>query len=109
MVQAPEIPDEFYDLMMRDNERAMEMAEEIENNAPGLYKVASKISGFVSLGGIIVAIVAIVKLAKAKEKGKVLPILAIIIIVVFSFAQGFGSVDIGKAFNAGFQYGMENQ
>ena len=89
ITQAPEIPKDVYELMVKDKEAAMEQVMEIEENASGLYKAADKITTITGLGGIVLAIVSIVKLVKAKEKGKVLPILCIVLIIVFHFVAVF--------------------
>jgi hypothetical protein len=107
IAQAPEIPDDVYDLMLKDQEAYIERFQEITDNASTLYKVADKGMIITGLGGIVLSIVSIVKLVKAKEKGKIIPILSIIIIIVFYFVTAFSVVDFGAAFQAGFDAGME--
>lgn len=107
--QAPEIRPETYETMITDMELGMEMFMEDMEKAPVLYKVADKGVGTLSLVGIILAIVSLVKMTKNDEKGKIFPILAIILIVVFYLVYSFGSVDIGQAFQAGLNAGMTIQ
>ena len=107
ITQAPEIPNEVWKLSLKDQEAAKEQLEEIFENASGLYKAADKITIITGLAGIVLAIISIVKLAKAKEKGKIVPILCIIFIVVFFFVTIFASGNMGGAFQAGLEAGME--
>lgn len=107
ITQAPEIPEDVYELMVKDQEAAQEIIYETYENVSTLYKVADKVNTIAALAGIVLAIVSIVKLVKAKEKGKVIPILSIVIIVVFYFAMVFSVGDMGAAFQAGLNAGME--
>ena len=107
ITQAPEIPKDVYELMVKDQEAAQERIQEIEDNASGLYKAADIITTITGLAGIVLAIVSIVKLGKAKEKGKVVPILCIVLIIVFFFVNVFLVGNMGEAFQAGLNAGME--
>ena len=109
MVQAPEIPDEVWDIYVKDQEAAQEKIEEIINNSSTLFKVADEVSSIVGLGGIVLSIVSIVKLIKAKEKGKIVPILCIVFIFVFFLITIFSISNVGGAFQAGLKAGMEMQ
>jgi len=105
--QAPEFPNDFYDLAIKDMEAATEMEEEILNSGSTMYKISEKATSILFFIGIILAIISLVKMIKDKEKGKVFPILSIIIIIVFFFVIQFVGYDIGEAFNAGLKAGME--
>ena len=109
ITQAPEIPKDVYELMVKDKEAAQERIQEIGDNASGLYKAADIIITITGLAGIVLAIVSIVKLVKAKEKGKVVPILCIVLIIVFFFVTAFSAGNMGAAFQAGLEAGMEMQ
>lgn len=107
ITQAPELGEEFYNLMITDEEAANEMMLEIYSNTSTLYTVAD--IGFTIVGflGIILAIISLVKMCSAKEKGKIFPILSLIIIFIFYFVVIFSIVDFGAAFMAGLESGME--
>lgn len=107
--QAPEFPDEFYELVTKDYEAATEMEEEILNNASGLFKFASSAGTVVALVGVVVAIISIVKMIKDKEPGKIIPILALILIIVTYVTVTFSVIDAGKAFEAGYNSAAQNQ
>lgn len=107
IVQAPEIGSEVYELVTTDKELALEKMDEYLDNASTLYKVADTASTFVGIGGFILSIVSLVKMSKAKEKGKVFPVLAIVIMVVFFFISTFAIGDFGEAFEAGLNAGAE--
>ncbi len=109
ITQAPEIPKDVYELMVKDQEAAQERIQEITDNASGLYKAADVIITITGLAGIVLAIVSIVKLEKAKEKGKVVPILCIVLIIVFYFVTVFSVGNMGEAFQAGLNAGMKMQ
>ena len=108
ITQAPEIPDEVWKLAVKDQEAAQEKIQEIEESASGLYKAADIITTITGLAGIVLAIVSIVKLTKTKEKGKIVPVLCIILIIVFFFVTAFSAGNVGGAFKAGFEAGMES-
>lgn len=109
IAQAPEIRPEVYEMMTTDMELAEEMMMEDMEKAPLLFKIAD--TGIIILGlvGVVLAIVSLVKMVKGSEKGKVFPILAIILIVVFFFVYTFGAMDMGQAFQAGLEAGMSMQ
>ena len=109
MVQAPEIPDEIWELSVSDQEAAQEKMEEIMNNSSTVFKVADKVSSIVGLVGIVLSIVSIVKLIKAKEKGKIVPILCIVLIFVFYIITIFSVVNMGNAIHVGMEASMEMQ
>lgn len=109
ITQAPEIPDEVWKLAVKDQEAAQEKIQEIVDNASGLYKAADVITTVTGIAGIILAIVSIVKLTKEKQKGKIVPVLCIILIIVFFFVTAFSSGNMGGAFKAGLEAGMEMQ
>lgn len=107
ITQAPEIPKDVYELMVKDQEAAQERIKEITDNASSLYKAADVATTITGIGGIVLAIVSIVKLTKAKEKGKIVPVLCIILIIVFFFVTAFSSGNMVEAFKAGLEAGME--
>ena len=107
MTQAPEIPRDVYELMIKDKEAAQEKIQEIMGNTSVLFKVADKITTITGLAGIVLSIVSIIKLVKAKEKGKVIPILCIVLIIVFYVVTIFSVGNIGEAFKVGFSEGMK--
>lgn len=109
IAQAPEIRPEVYEMMTTDMELAEEMMMEDMEKAPLLFKIADIGITILGLAGVVLAIVSLVKMVKGNEKGKVFPILAIILIVVFFFVYTFGAVDMGQAFQAGFDAGMQMQ
>ena len=109
IAQAPEIRPEVYEMMTTDMELAEEMLMEDMENAPILFKVADTGITILGLVGVVLAIVSLVKIVKGNEKGKVFPILAIILIVVFFFVYTFGAMDMGQAFQVGFEAGMQMQ
>lgn len=109
ITQAPEVPDEVWKLMAKDQEAAQEKIQEIEDNASGLYKAADIITTITGIAGIVLAIVSIVKLTKEKQKGKIVPVLCIILIVVFFFITVFSAGGMGEAFKAGLEAEMEMQ
>lgn len=109
ITQAPEIPDDVWELAIKDQEAAQEKIIEISENASGLYKAADMGSTITGLAGIVLAIISIVKLVKAKEKGKIVPILSIVLIIVFFFITIFSVGDMAAAFQAGLNAGMEMQ
>lgn len=109
IAQAPEIRPEVYEMMTTDMELAEEMLMEDIENAPVLFKVADTGITILGLAGVVLAIVSLVKMVKGNEKGKVFPILAIILIVVFFFVYSFGAMDMGQVFQAGFDAGMSMQ
>lgn len=109
IAQAPEIRPEVYDMMVTDMELAEEMMMEDMEKAPLLFKIADTGITILGLAGVILAIVSLVKMVKGSEKGKVFPILAIILIVVFYFVYTFGAMDMGQAFQAGLEAGMSMQ
>lgn len=109
IAQAPEIRPEVYEMMATDMELAEEMLMEDMENAPVLFKVADTGITILGLVGVVLAIVSLVKMVKGNEKGKVFPILAIILIVVFFFVYTFGAMDMGQAFQAGLDAGMQMQ
>ena len=108
MTQAPDIPDEYFELMLKDSEAAQEMLIEISENASPLFNVASSLQTITGLVGIILAIASIVKLVKEKQKGTIIPILCIILIIVLFVVSSFSALDFDKAFMAGFNAGMNN-
>lgn len=107
ITQAPEIGEEFYDLMLTDEEAANEMMIEIYSNTSTLFNIADL--GFTIVGflGIILAIISLVKMSSAKEKGKIFSVLSLVIIFIFYFVVMFSLVDFGAAFMAGLESGME--
>lgn len=109
IIEAPEIPEEVFELMLKDKEAAMEKMEEIENNSSALYKITDEIAAITGLGGIVLAILSLVKMSKEKQKGKVIPILCIILIIVFYIITIFITGNLGTAFQAGLNAGMEMQ
>ena len=109
ITQAPEISEEVYEMMATDMELADEMIMEAYENASTLFKVADTAITFLGLGGVILSIISLVKMVKGNEKGKVFPILSLVIIVVFFFVYTFGSIDMGQAFQAGLDAGMSMQ
>ena len=109
IAQAPEIKPEVYEMMTTDMELAEEMMMEDIEKAPLLFKIADTGITILGLVGVILAIVSLVKMVKGSEKGKVFPILAIILIVVFFFVYTFGAMDMGQAFQAGLEAGMSMQ
>lgn len=109
IAQAPEIRPEVYEKMTTDMELAEEMLMEDMENAPVLFKVADTGITILGLVGVVLAIVSLVKMVKGNEKGKVFPILAIILIVVFFFVYTFGAMDMGQAFQACLDAGMSMQ
>lgn len=109
IAQAPEIRPEVYEMMATDMEQAEEMLMEDMNNASTLFKVADTAITVLGLGGVILSIISLVKMVKGNEKGKVFPILALVIIVIFYFVYSFGAVDMGQAFQAGLDAGMSMQ
>lgn len=109
IAQAPEIRPEVYEMMTTDMELAEEMMMEDMEKAPLLFKIADTGITILGLVGVVLAIVSLVKMVKGNEKGKVFPILAIILIVVFFFVYTFGAVDMGQAFQAGLDAGMSMQ
>lgn len=109
IAQAPEIRPEVYEMMTTDMELAEEMMMEDMEKAPLLFKIADTGITILGLAGVVLAIVSLVKMVKGNEKGKVFPILAIILIVVFFFVYTFGAVDMGQAFQAGIDAGMQMQ
>lgn len=109
IAQAPEIRPEVYEMMTTDMELAEEMMMEDMEKAPLLFKIADTGITILGLVGVVLAIVSLVKMVKGNEKGKVFPILAIILIVVFFFVYTFGAVDMGQAFQAGLDAGMQMQ
>ena len=109
IAQAPEIRPEVYEMMTTDMELAEEMMMEDMEKAPLLFKIADTGITILGLAGVVLAIVSLVKMVKGNEKGKVFPILAIILIVVFFFVYTFGAVDMGQAFQAGLDAGMQMQ
>lgn len=109
IMQAPEIPNDVWELAVKDQEAAQERMQEVLNNASGLYKVADTVTAITGLAGIVLAIVSIVKLVKAKEKGKIVPILSIGLIIVFFFITVFSVGNMAAAFQAGLNAGMEMQ
>ena len=109
IAQAPEIRPEVYEMMTTDMELAEEMMMEDMEKAPLLFKIADTGITILGLIGIVLAIVSLVKMVKGSEKGKVFPILAIILIVVFFFVYILGTVDMGQAFQAGLDAGMSMQ
>lgn len=109
IAQAPEIRPEVYEMIATDMELAEEMLMEDMENASLLFKIADHGITILGIAGIIIAIGSLVKMVKGSEKGKVFPILAIILIVVFYFVYSFGSVDMGQAFQAGLDAGMSMQ
>ena len=93
------------DLVMTDSELYMEKVKELYDNSPTIYKVADKVSSIAGLIGVVLAIVSLVKMNKANEKGKIFPILALVLIIgsfliffAISFAQGL---------KAGIEAGMQ--
>lgn len=109
IAQAPEMRPEVYEMMTTDMELAEEMMMEDMEKAPLLFKIADTGITILGLVGVVLAIVSLVKMVKGSEKGKVFPILAIILIVVFFFVYTFGAVDMGQAFQAGLDAGMSMQ
>lgn len=109
IAQAPEIRPEVYEMMTTDMELAEEMMMEDMEKAPLLFKIADTGITILGLVGVVLAIVSLVKMVKGNEKGKVFPILAIILIVVFFFVYTFGAMDMGQAFQAGLDAGMSMQ
>ena len=109
ITQAPEISEEVYEMMATDMELADEMIMEAYENASTLFKVADTAITFLGLGGVILSLISLVKMVKGNEKGKVFPILSLVIIVVFFFVYTFGSIDMGQAFQAGLDAGMSMQ
>ena len=109
IAQAAEIRPEVYEMMTTDMELAEEMMMEDMEKAPLLFKIADTGITILGLVGVVLAIVSLVKMVKGNEKGKVFPILAIILIVVFFFVYTFGAVDMGQAFQAGLDAGMQMQ
>ena len=109
ITQAPEISEEVYEMMATDMELADEMIMEAYENASTLFKVADTAITFLGLGGVILSIISLVKMVIGNEKGKVFPILSLVIIVVFFFVYTFGSIDMGQAFQAGLDAGMSMQ
>lgn len=109
IAQAPEIRPEAYEMMATDMELAEEMFMEDMENASLLFKIADHGITILGIAGIIIAIGSLVKMVKGGEKGKVFPILAIILIVVFYFVYTFGAMDMGQAFQAGMDMGMSMQ
>lgn len=109
IAQAPEIRPEVYEMMTTDMELAEEMMMEDIEKAPLLFKIADTGITILCLVGVVLAIVSLVKMVKGSEKGKVFPILAIILIVVFFFVYTFGAMDMGQAFQAGLDVGMSMQ
>jgi len=109
IAQAPEIRPETYEMMATDMELAEEMLEEDIAKAPLLFKIADTGITILGLLGIILAIISLVKMVKGNEKGKVFPVLAIILIVVFFFVYTFGAIDMGQAVQAGINAGMSMQ
>lgn len=107
LTQEPEIPKDVLELVIKDKEAYTEKEQEIEDGASTLYKVSGVATTITGLGGIVLAIVSIVKLVKAKEKGKIVPILAIVLIVIFFIAPLFFSKNSKAAFEAGLSAGME--
>ena len=107
ITQAPEIGEEFYDLMLTDEEAANEMMIEIYSNTSTLFNIADL--GFTIVGflGIILAIISLVKMSSAKEKGKIFSVLSLVIIFIFYFVVMFSLVDFGAAFMAGLESGMQ--
>lgn len=108
ITQAPEIPDEVWKLAVKDQEAAQEKIQEITDNASGLYKATDVITTITGIAGIVLAIVSIVKLVKEKEKGKIVPILCIVLIAIFYFVTAFSVINIGEVFQAAFEAGMES-
>ena len=106
--QAPEIPDDVYDLVMTDKEAYWERLEQIEAGAPTLYRVASPIQSICSIVGIILSIVSIVKLTKAKEKGKIIPVACLLVIFCFNIWSSLSMFDMGKAMEAGYNSTASN-
>ena len=109
IAQAPEIRPEVYEMIATDMELAEEMMMEDMEKAPLLFKIADIGITILGLVGVVLAIVSLVKMVKGNEKGKVFPILAIILIVVFYFVYSFGAIDMGAAIQAGFDAGMSMQ
>ena len=109
IAQAPEIRPEVYEMMTTDMELAEEMMMEDLSKSSVLFKIADTGILILSLVGVVLAIVSLVKMVKGSEKGKVFPILAIILIVVFFFVYTFGIMDIGQAFQAGLDAGVSMQ
>lgn len=101
MVQKPEIRSEFYDLIYTDQEQAMQIyKEDLENNTSTLFKIANTGSSIIAGAGAILAIISIIKMVKGKEKGIIIPILAIIIIAVFYFIVSLSIMDMGALINS---------
>ena len=107
ITQAPEIRQETYDMILTDTELYYEMFEEDMSKASTLFKVADSALTFIGIAGIVLAIISLVKMSKAKEKGKAFAVLSIVIIVVFFFVYTFGAVDMGAAVQSGINAGME--
>ena len=107
ITQAPEIRQETYEMAVTDMELYYEMFEEDMSKASTLFKVADTAITVTGLAGIVVAIISLVKMSKAKEKGKAFAVLAIVIIIIFFFVYTFGAVDMGAAVQAGIDAGME--
>ena len=101
MVQKPEIRPEFYDLIYTDQEQAMQIyKEDFKNNTSTLFKIADTGSSIIAAVGAILAIISIIKMVKGKEKGIIIPILAIIIIAVFYFIVSLSIMDMGALMNS---------
>lgn len=109
ITQAPEIPKDVYELVIKDQEAYQERIQEVFDNASGLYKAANTIITITGLAGTILSIVSIVKLVKEKEKGKIIPILCIVLIVIFFFVTVFSAGNMGEAIQAGLEAGIEMQ
>ena len=108
-IYEPQYSDEEMKEMSRlastDQEAFNEIANEIEKNAPAPYRISNLLNTILSWIGIIVAIVSLVKLSKAKEKGKIIPILAIIIILFEGIVFSYGNLQRGM--KLGLEVGME--
>lgn len=109
ITQAPEIPTEVYKLAATDQEAFQEEYKKIEDNFSALYKISGKVTTVVGIAVMVLAIISIVKMAKAKEKGLIMPIISIIIVVIFYFISVFSIANFGSAFQAGIEAGMEMQ
>ena len=103
----PELPDDFYELMLKDQEAALQMEEKITDNASPLYKISSTATTICGWGAILLSIVSLVIMIKNKEKGKVWPILLIISVIVIWILSVFISPSQLEAFQAGLKAGME--
>ncbi len=107
VIEAPKIPNEVYELVLTDMEEYYERVEEIYENTSTLFNVSSIATTILGWAGIILSIVSIVKIAKAKEKGIIIPIISLATIIITYIIATFLGSGGTEAFQAGLSKGME--